>query len=318
MSVFLSHNHADKEFVRLIGLRLQHRGVNVWIDEAEIKPGDSLIEKISDGLGTCEFVIAFISKNSIEAPWVKKELSIALTREIKGKLYKVIPALLENVELPVWLEDKLYVDFIDKKDITSEFSKLLKTLGVNTYFDVNPSTLELLDYRAAIVTSQKIVALATTAAMEEDYLFRDPDGTKFPHKDLHIIEVKDGLFKTRKFTQLRIGHSCITESEKHYVIFANTKPRQSTYEMCGFKWLLRKNELTVQRVETIFESKNWGWFPVINEDLSISHFSFDGYFRYKEQENIERIEPVEMEQEHVKYIAEISQGEIPNSAQHIF
>ena len=48
MSIFLSHNHADKDFARRIGLRLQRRGADIWIDEAEIKPGDSLIEKISE------------------------------------------------------------------------------------------------------------------------------------------------------------------------------------------------------------------------------------------------------------------------------
>jgi hypothetical protein len=317
VGVFLSHNHADKDFVRLIGLRMQRLGVNVWLDEAEINPGDSLIEKISQGIESCEYVVAFISKNSIDSPWVKKELSIALTREIKGKLYKVIPVLLDYVDIPVWLEDKLYVDFIDKKDITNGFGKLLKALRVNAYFDVSPDNLELLDYSAAIVLDDRILALASSVSFEDDYIYRDPDGITFPLKDMHLIEVNNGLFKSRKFTSIRIGHSCVVESQKHYIVYANTKPRQGTYEMCGFKWLIRKDELTVQRVETVFENKNWGWYPVIEGDLSVSHFSFDGYFRYNEQKNLGRVEPVTMEKEHVRFIGETSRRTIPNSAEHI-
>ncbi len=44
--IFLSHTWTDKEFVSQLANDLRTLGARVWIDEAEIKLGDSLIEKI--------------------------------------------------------------------------------------------------------------------------------------------------------------------------------------------------------------------------------------------------------------------------------
>ena len=41
ISVFLSHNHNDKPFVRKLARDLENHGVHYWIDEAEMKIGDS-------------------------------------------------------------------------------------------------------------------------------------------------------------------------------------------------------------------------------------------------------------------------------------
>jgi hypothetical protein len=45
-SIFLSHSSRDKFFVRELAKKLQDAGVEVWIDEAELKIGDSLTQKI--------------------------------------------------------------------------------------------------------------------------------------------------------------------------------------------------------------------------------------------------------------------------------
>ena len=45
----------------------------MWVDEAEIKLGDSLIEKIRDGLDRVEYVGVVLSNNSINSQWVKKK-----------------------------------------------------------------------------------------------------------------------------------------------------------------------------------------------------------------------------------------------------
>ncbi|WP_342503850.1 toll/interleukin-1 receptor domain-containing protein [Lysinibacillus sp. FSL L8-0126] len=114
-SIFLSHNSADKPFVRKLAKDLQKEGYYVWVDEAEIKLGDSLIEKIREGIDKVMYVGVILSSNSIEAPWVKKEVDIAMNQEINGKQVKVLPILLENVEPPGFLSGKLYADFTTKE-----------------------------------------------------------------------------------------------------------------------------------------------------------------------------------------------------------
>lgn len=44
-SIFLSHSSGDKPMVRKIADGLRQQGIRVWIDEAEIHIGESLIQK---------------------------------------------------------------------------------------------------------------------------------------------------------------------------------------------------------------------------------------------------------------------------------
>ena len=97
-SIFLSHNSVDKPFVRKLANDLRRRGHYAWVDEAEIKVGDSLIEKIEEGIDNTDFLGVVISQNSIESEWVKREVRIALTQEISGKQVKVLP-IVEQLQM---------------------------------------------------------------------------------------------------------------------------------------------------------------------------------------------------------------------------
>lgn len=109
--VFLSHSHADKRFVRSLAAKLTSKRIKVWIDKAELRPGDSLIEKLRSALDAVTVVVAIISPASINSPWVNKEIEIATTQEIENRRLKVIPVLLNNCVLPGFLKGKIYADF---------------------------------------------------------------------------------------------------------------------------------------------------------------------------------------------------------------
>jgi hypothetical protein len=133
-SIFLSHAHQDKPFARKLAASLRLAGHYVWIDEAEINIGDSLVQKIREGIDQVDFVAAILSSHSITSTWVTKELDLASNREMKEKKVIVLPLLIEKVELPLFLEGKLYGDFIYESEYENTLSKLLKTLGtVNTH-----------------------------------------------------------------------------------------------------------------------------------------------------------------------------------------
>lgn len=129
-SVFLSHNSEDKPWVRQLAQRLTADGVTVWLDEAELNIGDSLIDKISAAIDRTQYVAAVISPNSAKSTWVKKEVSLAMSKEIKGRRVIVLPLLIEKCDLPVALRDKLYADFTDPENFESEYRKLLRAIGI--------------------------------------------------------------------------------------------------------------------------------------------------------------------------------------------
>ena len=70
-SVFLSHSSRDRFFARKLAEKFQALGISVWIDQAELKIGDSLIEKISSAIDKTDFVAAILSPNSIRSGWVQ-------------------------------------------------------------------------------------------------------------------------------------------------------------------------------------------------------------------------------------------------------
>ena len=109
--VFICHSHEDKPFARKLAIALASSGFRVWIDEAEIHAGDSLIEKIEFGISSMTHLLAVLSKSSVGSRWCKEELRMAIARQIGGKGIRVVPVLLEDCEMPGFLQEKKYVDF---------------------------------------------------------------------------------------------------------------------------------------------------------------------------------------------------------------
>lgn len=130
-SIFLSHSSKDKPFARKLAHDLTIYGITVWLDEARMKVGDSLIHKIAEGIDGVNYVGAIISSTSVRSPWVHKELDIALIQELLGRRVKVLPILKDNIKVPTYLLGKLYADFSNPKGYNNAFHGLLRRLGVH-------------------------------------------------------------------------------------------------------------------------------------------------------------------------------------------
>ncbi len=129
-SIFLSHNSKDKKFVRKLAERLTESGAIIWLDEVELLIGDSIINKISEAIHEVDYVAAIISENSISSSWVKKELSLAITKEIKQDSVVVLPVVIDDCELPHTLSDKLYADFRNPSNFEESAKTLLRSMGL--------------------------------------------------------------------------------------------------------------------------------------------------------------------------------------------
>ncbi len=130
-SVFVSHSRHDKDFARRIAAILDGVGVDVWIDEAEIKLGDTLTKKISSGIRETDFVLAVLSSSALESDWVAQELNEALKIENESNRIKVIPILADQCELPDFLQGKLHADMSSVQMMRSNLPMLLRTLGLS-------------------------------------------------------------------------------------------------------------------------------------------------------------------------------------------
>lgn len=101
-SCFLSHSHADKEFVRLLYRSLIERDIRCWLDEHQMLPGDDPHDRIQEGIKLWDKFILCCSKDSLSSWWVDSELNRAftkeqlLTRERGRKVLALIPLDLDG------------------------------------------------------------------------------------------------------------------------------------------------------------------------------------------------------------------------------
>jgi len=129
-SIFLSHNARDKEFVRKLAHDLDCHGVKIWLDEAELKVGDSLIGKIREGIDNVDYVAVILSNNSIESNWVQREIDVAMNLEVNGKDIKILPLMLERCEMPGFLLGKFYADFTEERKYEDSLKLLVESVGI--------------------------------------------------------------------------------------------------------------------------------------------------------------------------------------------
>ncbi len=111
MPVFISYSHNDKDFVDMLAMQLVTRNVNIWLDRWELNIGDSLIDKVQEAVDGASALLVILSKSSTNSEWCKKELSSGLLRELEEKRVVVMPVLLEDCDIPIFVRGQLYADF---------------------------------------------------------------------------------------------------------------------------------------------------------------------------------------------------------------
>lgn len=91
--VFICHANEDKQdIVEPLASKLIKKGIKVWFDKYVLKIGDSLLQKIDEGLSNSRYGIVILSPSFFKKEWPKKELDGLIQKEIGGK----------KVVLPVW------------------------------------------------------------------------------------------------------------------------------------------------------------------------------------------------------------------------
>lgn len=76
--IFISYSPKDRAWVRSLVKALQDKGLSVWYDEFEIKPGDALLERIHEGLNKSRNIVFLIGAGASKSNWVAAELGAAL------------------------------------------------------------------------------------------------------------------------------------------------------------------------------------------------------------------------------------------------
>ena len=115
-AVFLCHSSKDKAFVTRLCRDLRKAGADLWLAEWELRVGDSLLTRISKAICQSGYLVVILSCSSIQSKWVQLELNLGLSLELQKDAVFVLPVLIEAVEPPPFLKDKVYADFTRNYD----------------------------------------------------------------------------------------------------------------------------------------------------------------------------------------------------------
>jgi TIR domain len=133
MPVFISYSHSDEFIVNKLAAHLVKHNANVWVDTWELNVGDSILNRVQDAIQESSALLVILSKKSIESEWCKKELSAGLVRELDEKRIIVLPVLVEDCEIPMFLREKMYADL--RTDFEAGLHKVLDAIAKVTNSD---------------------------------------------------------------------------------------------------------------------------------------------------------------------------------------
>ena len=215
MSVFISYNHKDKEFVDKLSLKLVYHNVKVWKDEWNISVGDSFIDKIQEALEKASYICVVFSHSSIKSEWVSREINAGLIREIEDKNLTILPIVIDDCKIPLLLRDKIYANF--REDFDEGLKKLLVVLKKKYNLDnngrINKESNYYIDYQIDVGT------IADSYSMRIDVISYD---TEEDYSILTRIDLVGNKYINKKYLELQDEQSikdyvlniCSVEAEK--------------------------------------------------------------------------------------------------------
>lgn len=125
-NLFISHRKNDDLEAKRLANELRSANHQVWLDEWNIMLGDSIIERMNEGLEGATYVIVCYSSSGVTSPWMSREWMSALTRQLNGCNIKILPVLLTGGSPPAILADLKYADLV--KDWNKGVSELLRAI----------------------------------------------------------------------------------------------------------------------------------------------------------------------------------------------
>jgi hypothetical protein len=129
LRVFLCHASDDKDAVRALHCRLQNDGVDPWLDEEELLPGQDWESEISRAIRQSDVFVICLSATSIgKRGFLQREIRVArrVAEEMPSGTIFIVPARLDECAVPEDLRHLQWVDLFRPKG----YETLLRGLKV--------------------------------------------------------------------------------------------------------------------------------------------------------------------------------------------
>ena len=121
VTVFLSHSHIDKRVARCLVRRMSAHGVDVWIDERELRLGATLTAFIRDQIEQSDLLLVVVSQASAASTWVEQEVHFA-----RQHRKPIIPLFIDSLGDRQRFRDDLGIDASSLCGFADVVDKLLR------------------------------------------------------------------------------------------------------------------------------------------------------------------------------------------------
>jgi hypothetical protein len=123
---FLSYSSDDVEWVAALRAALVKKGLKVWLDRSELRPGDRFVAVLEQALSSVNSVVLIVSPASLRSSWVEDEYHRALTlSNADPAKCRLIAVLIGDAELPGFLANRHWVDFRDAATFVESLDQLV-------------------------------------------------------------------------------------------------------------------------------------------------------------------------------------------------
>jgi tetratricopeptide (TPR) repeat protein len=131
--LFISYNRADEDWARKLATRVeqeewQERKLRVFFAPWDIRPGESVDERLDRALSESHFLGLILSPEAVESEWVSEEWYSKHHSGMKRKERRIVPLYRRTCEIPPFLDHLNRIDFRDDDKFDDGLRLLLAVL----------------------------------------------------------------------------------------------------------------------------------------------------------------------------------------------
>ncbi len=150
-TIFFSYSRPDSDFALKLAQDLRDKGVQLWIDQLDIKGGSRWDSSVETALNSATSILVILTPTSVNSNNVMDEVSFALENN-----KPVVPIFLIQCVIPFRLRRLQYVDFT--KNYQKGFNQLLESLPQIESFNENLVQNDELKSKNNLISYQEILS----------------------------------------------------------------------------------------------------------------------------------------------------------------
>lgn len=209
--VFLSWGWEDRALAEPIANSLMRKGVDTWWSEWCINAGDSLRQKIDEGLNDCTHFVVLLTPQSIGKPWVNQEIDAGFALMLSQKKVKFIALRhgLQVGELPPLMRGMLSPEVSGPEHDLTHLVNEIHGVSKKPPLGPPPLAVKVAQQSATGYSAAATAILKLFSDSASDAYFGDPTFTEAElaeNLELTSDEVTDALYELRSFVKVTLGH----------------------------------------------------------------------------------------------------------------